>query len=88
MAEEKHFRSIEVFHFFDSQGDLLLFGAGTEKVVNRTLDRIRQYVAHSLGVRSCVHLPMDVQACKFFPSTFFLQICKVTKLFMQGKCCD
>jgi len=30
-------------------GDLLLFGAGSLDMVNRTLDRVRQYVAHSLG---------------------------------------
>jgi len=30
-------------------GDLLLFGAGDAALVNKTLDRVRQYVANSLG---------------------------------------
>ena len=31
-------------------GDLILFGAGAEATVNKALDRVRQYVAHSLGM--------------------------------------
>tara|TARA_Y100001970_G_scaffold294351_1_gene451276 strand:- start:18647 stop:20467 length:1821 start_codon:yes stop_codon:yes gene_type:complete len=33
-------------------GDLLLFGAGTIEIVNKTLDRIRQYIAKDLGLIS------------------------------------
>ncbi|KAK9749091.1 hypothetical protein RND81_02G102000 [Saponaria officinalis] len=31
-------------------GDLILFAVGSEKFVNRTLDRLRLYVAHELGM--------------------------------------
>ncbi len=33
-----------------SAGDLLLFGAGTSAIVNRTLDRVRQFIAKDLGL--------------------------------------
>jgi aspartyl-tRNA synthetase len=32
-----------------SDGDLLLFAAGTFDIVSKTLDRVRQYVAEQLG---------------------------------------
>lgn len=49
------------------QGDLLLFGAGDTALVNKTLDRVRQYTAGSLGVSARV-TPQPARTLRVPPS--------------------
>jgi hypothetical protein len=67
-------------------GDLLLFAAGDVGLVNRTLDRVRQFVAKTLEVRTRSTAAHYVQGGTCMKLLAAIQYMRCTRAYQGAQC--